>query len=190
MVKVLVSLSTLWRRGGGEKWRYNSTLFNTLAVDGSEWSALYPQYFTPGERAPVSMNRELGPQSQSGCSGKNINLLYPAGNQTKICLSSSLRERKSKYTVDTCNSNWRWSGTPWPAVRPLSSMGIMWKELQHSDIMRFFSSLRSDRIGGHNAEIYFAESLSNTYTGKLWRDYEKGTRTLHTFNFVKKPAND
>jgi hypothetical protein len=64
---------------GGGQWRYNSTLSNTLAVDRSEWSALIHQDFTPSERAVVPITRELGPQSQSGCSGENISFLSPLG---------------------------------------------------------------------------------------------------------------
>jgi hypothetical protein len=52
-----------------------------MAVVRSEWSPFYPHYFTPRERAPVTITRELGSHSQIGCSGKNINLLSPQGIQ-------------------------------------------------------------------------------------------------------------
>jgi hypothetical protein len=44
--------------------------FLILALDGDEWSASRPRRFTPGERAPVPLDRRLGGrQSQSGRCG-------------------------------------------------------------------------------------------------------------------------
>jgi hypothetical protein len=34
------------------EWRYSSTIFVTLTLDGGEWSASGPCLFTPGERTP------------------------------------------------------------------------------------------------------------------------------------------
>jgi len=53
-----VSLQAIKAWGEGQ-WRYSSTLSNKLAVVRSEWSALYSQYFTPRERAPVPITRDI-----------------------------------------------------------------------------------------------------------------------------------
>jgi hypothetical protein len=46
----------------------------TSALDGGEWPASSPNYFSPGEGAHPSyqLNRRLsGPQSRSGCGGED-----------------------------------------------------------------------------------------------------------------------
>jgi hypothetical protein len=50
------------------EWRYSPTDSLTSAVDGGEWSASHPGYFTPRKRAPrTHLDRRLGgPQSRSG----------------------------------------------------------------------------------------------------------------------------
>jgi len=74
-VKIEVSLCSPLRHGGGGGSEGIAPLFLILAVVRSEWSAYYRQYFTPRERAPVSITKELGPKSQTGCFGKNIHLV-------------------------------------------------------------------------------------------------------------------
>jgi len=51
-------------------------IFLTLALDESQWSASCPSSIITREKLPVSLNRRLGQtQSQSGCIGKEVNLI-------------------------------------------------------------------------------------------------------------------
>jgi len=52
------------------------TLLLNLELDGDEWSASCPGYFTPAKESLLPMNRRLGEsQNRSKCFGKDINLL-------------------------------------------------------------------------------------------------------------------